>query len=807
MAASSRPAISICLPVFNGGRFLRQSLECIFAQTFGDFEVLISDDCSSDNTRQILEAHALSDKRVKYWLNDERLGLFANYNKCMQLASAPVIKLFAQDDLWHSQILEKQHKLLSERNDVVLVASRREVIDGTGARAQDCFQPVGLVDILGDKEVYRGRDVIRACIDPLINLIGEPSTVMFRSTSRGSGFHTIFKHIGDLEYWLRILSEGDFGLINEPLTSFRSHEYSATAYNHRQLWGIVDILHMADAASGLLDQMSISKDEYIKDNLAIVAKYLAPMISGGDQGPEQVRVEEDYTKIDVATLRKTLFYALELVSESERRDLHAPSFLSPEQTGHMIKSLQNEVLIKNSEKILRGLLNTVSWHATRPLREINRISAGGLTLKFADRSQFSTESYLRQQRSYLRHLKTERIRILKSRSWKITRFLRKGFGKTNRISAPSEGLPKETLAQRTSFTSMQGQAAPSASESVVSEKQLSLQKKLRDQQAQKEALKEQERAIRMSIENDLERRIPKSGTFNLSRLYEYDLAIGAVVRNEARFLPEWLEYHSHLGVQKFFIFDNLSDDDTRTVLRPYVTEGLVEVFDWPMTFTDQPGYLSMQMGAYRRIVDMCADDVKWIGFIDLDEFIVPQEEDNLVEILADYEDVGGVSLNWMMFGTSEIEKLEDDQLVIESLTKRAPIDDAANHFVKTISRAERIRRCKDPHAMLYDIGYKQVNTRKMPMYSSMSSTVVDHRMRINHYWTRDESYFLDRKVQYVKERGDQLALAELERRHRDFNAVEDTAIQRFVTPVKEKLARRRATILENSKSEVLSSRL
>ncbi|MBA3995219.1 MAG: hypothetical protein C0469_17000 [Cyanobacteria bacterium DS2.3.42] len=803
MKATGRPAISICLPVFNGERFLRQALESIFAQTFVDFELLISDDCSSDNTRQILEEHALSDERVKYWRNEERLGLFANYNKCMELASAPVIKLFAQDDLWNAQLLEKQHRLLMEKKEVVLVASRREVIDKEGARALDCFQPVGLVDILGDKEVYRGRDVMRACIDPLINLIGEPSAVMFRSTSRGSGFHTVFKHIGDLEYWLRILSDGDFGLVNEPLTSFRTHEFSATADNHRNLWGIVDILHMADAASGLLEQMSISKDEYIKDNLAIVTKYLGEMIAGGDLSPDGVRLEDDFTKADVATLKKTLFYALELVSESEQLNLRAPAFASHEHIGPLIKSLQNEVSIKNSEKLLRGLLNTVSWHTTRPLREINRISSRGVKLQWTDGNQFSSESYLRQQRAYLRHLKSERIRILKSRSWKITRFFRKGFGKAKRLSTASEGLPKATLAQRNSLTSVKGAASLQGTSSVEVDKQFQTPEKLRRQRAQKEALKEQERMIRIAHEEDQLRRIPKSGTFNLSRLYEYDLTIGAVVRNEARFLPEWIEYHSHLGVQKFFIFDNLSDDDTKAVLRPYVKEGLVEIFDWPMTFTDQPGYLSMQMGAYRRIVDMCADDVKWIGFIDIDEFIVPLEEDNLVEILADYEDVGGVSLNWTMFGTSEIDKLEDDQLVIESLTRRAPINDPSNHFVKTISRAERIRRCKDPHAMLYDIGYKQVNTKKLPMYSSMSSSVVDHRMRINHYWTRDESYYLERKVQAVKERGDLLALAELERRRQDFNAEEDSVIQRFVAPVKEKLAQRKTQCV-TAESKVFS---
>ena len=169
---------------------------------------------------------------------------------------------------------------------------------------------------------------------------------------------------------------------------------------------------------------------------------------------------------------------------------------------------------------------------------------------------------------------------------------------------------------------------------------------------------------------------------------------------------------------------------------------------------------------------------------------MPHDEDNLIKVLADYDDVGGVSLNWINFGTSGISRLAPDRLVIESFTRRAQIDDPANYFVKTISRAERIRRCKDPHAMLYDIGFKQVDARKLPMYASMSNTVVDYRMRINHYWTRDESYFWQQKVAAVKERGDLIALQELNRRFVEFNAVEDGLIQRFVPEVKARLAAR-----------------
>ena len=777
---TNQPAISICLPVYNGEKFLRQAIECVLAQSFGNFELLISDDCSVDATRQILEECALSDKRVKYWRNERRLGLFANYNRCMERTSAPVIKLFAQDDLWDQHILEKQYKLLEQSKGVVLVAARRDVIDHEGNRAKDCFQPVGLVDILGDKQIYRGRDVIRACLDPLINLIGEPSTVMFRSISRGAGFHTTFKHLGDLEYWLRILSDGDFGLVNECLAYFRSHEHSATANNVRQLWGFVDILHMADAASGVLGQMSISKDEFIKSNLAIVTNYLGDLIAAKEIGPSWIREDDDYSKLDVASLKKALFYALDLIAESEEQHRRALAVTAPGHAGRLVRLLQNEVLIKNAEKILRGLLNTVSWHATRPFRELNKLSCagGGVTSQWMDRRRFTSESPLRQQQSYLRYLKSERIRVLKSRSWRFTRIFRKGLHTSTKSALKDRNLSTEAPLRN-------GSIAPRQDTMAIHSRGPTQERNHQPSPRQD--------APGLEQNDDLPPRIPKAGTFNVNQLYEYDLALGAIVKDEVRFLPEWIEYHLNLGVQKFFIFDNLSEDNPKSALRPYVKEGLVEIYDWPMTHSDQPGFVRMQMGAYRRIVDMCADDVKWLGFIDIDEFIVPLEEDNLVDVLADYEDVGGVSLNWIMFGTSGIKQIPDDKLVIESLTRRAQTDEPTNHYVKTISRAERIRRCKDPHAMIYDIGFKQVNTKKMPMYSSMSSSLIDYRLRINHYWTGDENYFWQRRVKAAKECNDLIALDELNRRSRDYNAVEDTAIQRFVPQVKARLAARKTS--------------
>ena len=92
------PTVSICLPVYNGERFLREAIESVLAQTYEDYELLISDDLSQDSSLEIAHSYAKRDTRIIVSSNPKNLGLFANYNACQKLASGKYIKPFAQDD-------------------------------------------------------------------------------------------------------------------------------------------------------------------------------------------------------------------------------------------------------------------------------------------------------------------------------------------------------------------------------------------------------------------------------------------------------------------------------------------------------------------------------------------------------------------------------------------------------------------------------------------------------------------------------------------------------------------------------------
>ncbi len=98
--------VSICMPTYNGERYIADAIQSALNQTYGDFELLISDDCSTDLTADIVQEFMRRDDRIHYWRNDSRLGLFPNYNECMSQCKGDLIKPFAQDDLLSPKALE-----------------------------------------------------------------------------------------------------------------------------------------------------------------------------------------------------------------------------------------------------------------------------------------------------------------------------------------------------------------------------------------------------------------------------------------------------------------------------------------------------------------------------------------------------------------------------------------------------------------------------------------------------------------------------------------------------------------------------
>ena len=126
------PRVSIGLPVYNGERFLRETLDSLLAQTFQDFELLISDNASTDGTEAICREYAARDARIRYYRNAQNLGAARNYNRTFALAKGEYFKWAAHDDLCAPEFLQRCVEVLDRLPTVVFCYPREVWIDAQG---------------------------------------------------------------------------------------------------------------------------------------------------------------------------------------------------------------------------------------------------------------------------------------------------------------------------------------------------------------------------------------------------------------------------------------------------------------------------------------------------------------------------------------------------------------------------------------------------------------------------------------------------------------------------------------------------
>jgi glycosyltransferase involved in cell wall biosynthesis len=131
------PTVSVALPVFNGSRYLEEALDSLLAQTFGDFELLIADNASTDDTPAIAARYAARDPRIRYHRNAENLGAARNFNLAFSRTSGRYFKWAAHDDLVHPEFLARCVKALERDPGAVLAFPRALRIDEQGDPIED----------------------------------------------------------------------------------------------------------------------------------------------------------------------------------------------------------------------------------------------------------------------------------------------------------------------------------------------------------------------------------------------------------------------------------------------------------------------------------------------------------------------------------------------------------------------------------------------------------------------------------------------------------------------------------------------
>jgi glycosyltransferase involved in cell wall biosynthesis len=132
MIRGASPKVSIGLPVFNGERYLRQMLDSILAQTFTDFELIISDNASTDGTSDICRDYDAKDSRICYHRNQENLGAARNFNQAFHLSNGVYFRWASADDFFARDSIERCVDVLDSNPEVVLCYPRTILIDDQG---------------------------------------------------------------------------------------------------------------------------------------------------------------------------------------------------------------------------------------------------------------------------------------------------------------------------------------------------------------------------------------------------------------------------------------------------------------------------------------------------------------------------------------------------------------------------------------------------------------------------------------------------------------------------------------------------
>ncbi|MCK6372134.1 MAG: glycosyltransferase [Gammaproteobacteria bacterium] len=140
------PRVSIAVPVYNGERYLSQCLDSLLGQTYGDFELVISDNASTDGTEEICRRYERLDPRIRYLRRADNIGGPGNFCYVWSQCRGEYHKWSTADDYWAPGFLAAAVALLDERPDVVLCHPRAQLVDERGKVIEDFDDPLHLVD-------------------------------------------------------------------------------------------------------------------------------------------------------------------------------------------------------------------------------------------------------------------------------------------------------------------------------------------------------------------------------------------------------------------------------------------------------------------------------------------------------------------------------------------------------------------------------------------------------------------------------------------------------------------------------------
>ena len=247
------PAVSLLVPTYNGSAYIGACVESILAQTAGDFECLVYDDGSTDDTLAVVRALTKGDRRFVVWRNPRNLGPQQNLVRLYEAARAPFVNWVLHDDVLHPDHLARLVPPLQQHDGLVLATAKRGLIDASGAPLPSGFPFTALT---AADTVLDGRALGDVVLEQLANVIGETTSVVLRkglvpAADLWTCADRLLAGVADVWLWLRLLARGDAFYSPDELSWFRQHDRQSTARLHAVAEGTLDWVHVIRAARAL----------------------------------------------------------------------------------------------------------------------------------------------------------------------------------------------------------------------------------------------------------------------------------------------------------------------------------------------------------------------------------------------------------------------------------------------------------------------------------------------------------------------------------------------------------------------------
>ena len=250
----SQPLISIVLPVYNVERYITEAMDSVLKQTVQDFEILVIDDCSTDNTIKIVEAY--KDNRIKITKKEKNRGLIDSLNIGFGLAKGKYIARMDGDDINELGRLEKQLHILETYPEIIACGSWIKYFGGYDTVIKHCEK----------------HDAIVAQM--LVKCPMSLGCCMLRTSAvRAFSFNNDKVHVEDYDFWSRIAWNGKLYNIQEVLYNYRSHDNQVSSlYNNIQREGDIEI------KLSLFKKLNYNTEKYT-DNFLIKVMFTKDYIS------------------------------------------------------------------------------------------------------------------------------------------------------------------------------------------------------------------------------------------------------------------------------------------------------------------------------------------------------------------------------------------------------------------------------------------------------------------------------------------------------------------------------------------------